>query len=186
MFDIFYYADFYALGLLSILQTVFIVRAVRGGVRGRRTAGAWAYFLGAFITVALAFHIAENIWRILPGTPVTDAVKPEYDFRFYALLLFGAVMIAQGAAIMKAARALVFGKDAARRSLLRHTLLVLALVVPLIPLQIFASIITILSGINLAALALLSEKKAETDARLISVDALLEPKQLFGFRISDR
>jgi hypothetical protein len=34
MIDIFYYADFYAIGLLLILQTLFIVRAVRaGGVR---------------------------------------------------------------------------------------------------------------------------------------------------------
>ena len=182
MIDIFYYADFYAIGLLLILQTLFIVRAVRaGGVRGRRAAGAWAYFLGTFVTVALSFHVAENIWRIIPGTPVTDAVKPEYNFRFYALILFGVVMNVQGVSIMKASRALVFGNaagGAARRDLLRHTLLVLALVVPLIPLQIFASIITILSGLNLAALALVNEKTADEDERLISIDALLEPKQL--------
>lgn len=179
MIDIFYYADFYVIGLLFILQTVFIVRVARGGVRGRRAAGAWAYFLGVFITVALAFHVAENIWRIIPGTPVTDAAKPEYNFRFYSLLLFGAVMLVQGARLMKSARALAFGKDAAPAVLLqRHTLIVLALVIPLIPLQIFASLITILAGVNLATLAFVRGKETDKDERLISVDALLEPKRL--------
>jgi hypothetical protein len=176
MIDIFYYADFYALGLLLTLETIFIARVVRG-VRGRRIAGAWAYFFGTFITVALAFHVAENIWRIIPGTPVTDAVKPEYDFRFYALVLFGAVMIVQGVSIMKAARSLACGADPARGALVRHTLLVLALVVPLIPIQIFASLITVFGVVNLAALAIF-RRRVDADERVISVDALLQPKQL--------
>jgi len=178
MIDIFYYADFYALGLLFVLETVFIVRIARGGARGRRIAGAWAYFLGAFITVALSFHVAENIWRIIPNTPVTDAVKPEYNFRFYALILFGVVIIIQGLGVMKAARAFVFGGETARRALRRHTLIVLALVVPLIPIQVFASMITILGVVNLAALALVRRKTAGDDERVLSVDALLQPKQL--------
>jgi hypothetical protein len=178
MIDIFYYADLYAMSLLFILETAFIVRAVRGGVRGRRIAGAWAYFLGTFITVALAFHVAENIWRIIPGTPVTDAVKPEYNFRFYALVLFGVMMIVQGAEIMKAARTLAFGGETARAALVRRTLIVLALVVPLIPIQVFASLITVFGMVNLAALALFRKKTAGDDERLLSVDALLQPKQL--------
>ncbi len=177
MIDIFYYADFYSIVLLLVLVTVFVVRAVRGGVRGRRIAGAWAYFFGMFITVALAFHVAENIWRIIPGTPVTDAVKPEYNFRFYALVLFGAVMLVQGAAIVKAARVLTFGEETARSSLVRHTLIVLALVVPLIPIQIFASMITVIGVLNLAALALLARGKVSADERsVLPVNALLESK----------
>jgi hypothetical protein len=168
MIDIFYYADFFSTGLLFILVTGFVVRAVRGGVRGRRIAGAWAYFFGTFITVALAFHVAENIWRIIPGTPVTDAVKPEYNFRFYSLVLFGAVMLVQGAAIMKAARALTFGEETPRSLLVRRTLIVLAFVVPLIPIQIFASVITVIGVLNLAALALLAREKVCGDERDVS------------------
>jgi hypothetical protein len=178
MVDIFYYADFYAIGLLLILETIFVVRIVRGGVRGRRLAAAWAYFLGTFITVAMSFHVTENIWRIIPGTPVTDAAKPEYNFRFYALVLFGAVMLVQGVGVMKSARALTFGEASARGALFRRTLIVLALVVPLIPIQVFASMITILGVVNLAALALARRKPAGDDERVLSVDALLQPKQL--------
>jgi hypothetical protein len=183
MIDIFYYADFYAIGLLLTFITIFIIRAVRGGVRGRRIAGSWAYFFGAFIAIALAFHVAENIWRIIPGTPVTDAAKPEYNFRWYALILFGVVMLVQGVSIMKAARRLAFGGEKARGALLRHTLIVLALVVPLIPLQVFAALITVFGVINLAVLALFSRKTAGDDARVLSADALLQPKQL-SFKIN--
>lgn len=177
MRDIFYYADLFSIVLLLILVTVFVVRAVRSGVRGRRIAGAWAYFFGTFITVALAFHVAENIWRIIPGTPVTDAVKPEYDFRFYALVLFGVVMLVQGTAIMKAARALTFGEETARAALVRHTFIVLALVVPLIPIQIFASMITVIGVLNLTALALLARGKVSAAERsVLPVNALLESR----------
>jgi hypothetical protein len=180
MVDIFYYADLYALGLLFVLETVFVIHLVRGGVRGRRLASAWAYFFGTFITVSMSFHVAENIWRIIPNTPVTDAVKPEYNFRFYALILFGTLMIIQGARLMKAARGFAFGGEKAcfSLSLRRHTLVVLALVVPLIPIQIFASMMTIFGLFNLAAIALVRRKTASDDERVLSVDALLEPKRL--------
>jgi len=160
--DIFYYADFYALGLLLVFQTIFVIRAVRGGgsPRGRRLASAWAYFFGTFVTVSMALHNAEIVWRIIPGTVVSHGAKPVYDFRFYGLLLFGTLMLIEGARMMKAARLLAFGDASACFLLRRQTLIVLALCVPLIPIHVFASVTTILGVLNLGALAFAREKSS--------------------------
>jgi len=170
--DIFYYADFYVLGLWLTLELIFIVRSVRSGVRGRRFAAASAYFFGSFVTAALSFHTAENLWRIIPGTTVSYGEKPHYDFRFYALILFGAVMIVQGVKIMKAARVFVDGGETARSALFRPMMIALALAVPLIPIHVFASLTTIIGALALTPLAFASRKAA------LPVDALLAPKQL--------
>jgi hypothetical protein len=89
-------------------------------------------------------------------------------------------MIVQGARLMKAARGFAFGGEKACFSigLRRHTLVVLALVVPLIPIQVFALMMTIFGLFNLAAIALVRRKTASDDERVLSVDALLEPKRL--------
>lgn len=159
--DIFYYADNVALGVLIISMMIFLVRARRGGARGRKFAvGAWAYFFGAFITISLSFHIAENLWRIIPQTPISHGTKPVYDFRFYSLILFGAVMLAQGLAITKAAKRFALGETEERKKIIRRTLITLALCAPLIPIQIFGSVLTIIGLLNLAFVVLVQKRTA--------------------------
>ena len=91
--DIFYYADYYALVLLVILVTAFVISTRQQGATGKLLlGGSLSYFFGSFITVGFSFHNAEILWRIIPQAPISHGIKPVYDFRFYSLILLGVVM----------------------------------------------------------------------------------------------
>ena len=172
--DPFYYADLYALVLMLALVSYFLVRAWRGGVRGRRLAvGTWAYLFGTFITVMLSFHVAENLWRITPGTLISHGDKPGYDFRFYSLILFGVVMLVQGVSILKASKAIAFGDDATRSTLIRRTLVVLALCVPIIPFQIFGAVLTVMGVMTLSSMMLVRERAVEPKIDILAAEQAL-------------
>jgi hypothetical protein len=123
-----------ALGLLGC--AAFAWRA--GARRGRFAALLFAAFYGWTLVVMLAAHCADVTYASVLHTPSFGDQRPmTYDWRTYSLLLFGAILIRQGVRSMAAARAMARGDDAARGEALRATGLVLALVLPLIPVHAF-------------------------------------------------
>jgi len=100
--------------------------------------------LSAHSLVILGLRIFES-----PAGP-----GPVYDFRLYALLLVGAVFGSQGVRYVRASRMLAARAQGGRREALRATLVVLALAVPLIPLQFFGLVMTAGGLVTLCALAL--------------------------------
>lgn len=140
----------------------------RRGLRGRHyLAGVLGLFYGLTLVAMLGFHGADVTWGVthhlasMTGKPMT------YDWRAYSLLLFGAVLVAQGVGCVRAAARMGPANPAARLSVLRRTALVLAIVLPIIPIHaFFGYLIGGASTLTLAAVALGYERRPEPAAAL--------------------
>jgi hypothetical protein len=147
---------------LAVLATVFTGTAVaavflwRRGARGLRLfAATWTAFYGLVLTAMMAAHSIEILYHTIAGGTTFGGEPWVYNFRVYSLQLLGAVLFWQGAKCLRAVAGLRRGLAAARRDVLRSTLIVLALVVPLIPIHAFFGVLlTVVSGLNLLVLAL--------------------------------
>jgi hypothetical protein len=99
--------------------------------------------VGGLVTVMMSVHIAAVL--------ITHAPQG-WHFRFYGLLLFGAVGAAAGMVCVRAAVRMFSGDAAAIASGLRGSLIMIALYAPVIPLQRIALAITLLALLNAALL----------------------------------
>ena len=95
--------------------------------------------------------------RIFGGQ--TDDAKFSYDFHLYSLILLGAVLFFQGIRSIRAALLLQRGDENGSREASRATWIVLAVAVPLIPIQFFGMVLTVFSLLNLAALKLVLNRR---------------------------
>lgn len=140
--------------LAKLAATALFVRLLRRrGVRGRRLAAAgWGFFFGLFLVVMLSMHTLVISGLRLFERPAGTALA--YDFHLYSLLLLAAVLIAQGARSLRAAAAVATGDARGWREGARATAVVLAVAVPLVPLQFFGSVLTAMALVNLGVLAL--------------------------------
>lgn len=137
--------------LAAVAIFAFLLR--RHGVNGRRfLAITWIFFYGTFITVMLFMHNFVILGlRIFERS--ADA-KFSYDFHLYSLILLGTILFLQGIRSIRSSLLLRAGDENGIREALRATYVVLAVAVPLIPLQFFGMVLTVLSLINLAAIKL--------------------------------
>jgi hypothetical protein len=122
----------------ALLVTLVVtgVRARRTGARGRRlAAGLAAHFFGRALVVALGAHCLEILVNLARGRSVVGDVPLAYGWRVYSLQLFGAVLIALGVRCARGGRRLLAGDAAATPEVLRTAGLVLAVVVPVIPIS---------------------------------------------------
>ena len=111
------------------------------------------FFLAA--SILFAAHLAAVL-----SLPLRSAAA-SYDFRLYSLLLFGVVALVPAILGLRTLPGLVRGMGASTRRATRLCLVLLALNVPLIPLQDFAVALSI-SGVSvLAALFLLRNRMHE-------------------------
>lgn len=152
--------EFY-LFLVKLLATALFAAAMwRRGVRGRRlVASAWVFFFGLFLTVMLSTHslviLGLRLFERPAGAPFV------YDFHLYALLLVGAVFIAQGLRCLRAAARLTDADGGGRREALRASCVVLCLAAPMIPIQFFGVVLSAASIVSAAAVLLLLPAGAE-------------------------
>lgn len=143
--------------IIKLLATAaFAVAMRRRGARGRRlVAGTWVFFYGLFLAVMLSAHslviLGLRLFERPAGAPFV------YDFKLYSLLLVGAAFITQGVRYVRAAGRLAAAADgAARREALRASYVVLALAVPMIPIQFFGAVLTAGGVVSIMALTLLT------------------------------
>ena len=108
-----------------------------------RISAAFTGIVGALVTLMMSVHIAAVI--------ITHAPQG-WDFRFYGLLLFGVVGAVAGVLCIRSGLRMFSGDASAISSGLRGCLLMLALYVPVIPLQPIALAITILAVLSAALL----------------------------------
>jgi hypothetical protein len=130
------------------------VRLWRRGARRRLLASAIvAGSYGVVLTVSMAAHIVDILWRwyvghTYAGTPLV------YDFRLYSLLLLGVALIACGMSLLRAADALASGEVRGRGSAAAAAACALAIVLPLIPIQSFFAVpLSVLGALVLLLLA---------------------------------
>ncbi len=141
--------------LIVIAATVWFARDARG--RQAPTAlvvvGTFDFFYG-FITLALAsLHLTAVIAQALLGRGSGSADTFVYDFRFYSLILVGAVIAVAGFLCLICARGLTRADTLAWKKAVWSTVVLLAINVPLMPIQGFAPGLAVFALLNLAALA---------------------------------
>jgi len=99
-------------------------------------------------------HLVAVLRRALAGQGFGGAEVFAYDFRFYSLLLVGLLILLPGFLCLRHARGLTQGEASAYRQARRATLWLLAVNLPLIPIQGFAVLLSAFAGANLLALLL--------------------------------
>ncbi len=125
--------------------------------------GTFSFFVGTMITAVGARHLIAVISRAVRGTLGTPAFSTPpilqhgdpfvYDFRFYSLLNLGVLLIAGGVACAVLAHRLMRGELRAWKGTLWATVLLLAVNLPLIPIEDNAYGPSVFAFVNLAALA---------------------------------
>ncbi|HEV2736807.1 MAG TPA: hypothetical protein VGV85_18350 [Longimicrobiaceae bacterium] len=146
-------ADIAVLLSIAISTPALVVLLRRRGLRGRRLFSAGLVgFYGVVLVVTMTAHCIDIFSRLCVGKGY-DGAAFTYDFRVYGLMLLGVLLIACGARLLRSA--LEAGHaDAARGTAARTTLLVLAVVAPLIPIHSFFAIpLTALGVLTLVVLA---------------------------------
>ena len=97
--------------------------------------GTISFFNGTLIAALSALHLIAVASRAVSGAGSGPGGTFAYDFRFYALVQLGMLLIAGGAACFTPAGGLTRGEPRAWRATWWATVALLAINVPLIPVQ---------------------------------------------------
>lgn len=111
-------------------------------------AAAVGLFSGTMIAVLGATHTIAVIGGALRRAPF------QYDFRLYSLVLLGVLLMSGGARCLLPAWKLTRGDAAAWRAAVGATVMLLAVNLPLMPIQGFAVGFSVFLGVNLVTLLL--------------------------------
>jgi hypothetical protein len=126
--------------------------AWRRGLRGLPFAGVLlALFYGHTLVVMLGAHCADVVYNTARGRSTVDGAPMHYSWRVYSLLLFGALVMLLGARALRAALRWSRGDADAPAAVLRAAGLVLALVLPVVPIHRFFGLLV--SGASLLTAA---------------------------------
>jgi hypothetical protein len=113
----------------------------------------WVLFYGLALVLMMALHVFEVTYHLVAGGTTLTGQAWRYDFRSYSLLLLGALLIWQGVVLLKSAGGVTRTREICFEAF-KATAIVLAVVVPLIPIQAFFGVIlTVLSVVTLLFLA---------------------------------
>ena len=131
----------------------FAAAARRRRVPGALVAAAAIdLYCGVVIASLGTMHLIAVVGRALAGKGGGPGGTFVYDFRFYALLLFGVTLIIPAVAALTAVRRLTRGDAAGGRLAVSASLVLLALNIPLVPIQAFAMAPSLFALVNLVAL----------------------------------
>ncbi len=115
--------------------------------------GTISFFNGVLIAALGAGHLIAVVSRAFSGEGSAPGDTFAFDFRFYALVQLGMLLIAGGVACFSQVRGLMRGEPRAWKATLWATVALLAINAPLIPIQGFAPGFSLLAFLNLTALA---------------------------------
>jgi hypothetical protein len=152
--------DLFRLGVFSVLLVALAATGAFCWRQARRRrdglaigCAAVVLFCALLMAGLAALHTGAVLAVALRRSASSGGEAFSYDFRFYSLLLLGAVLLTLATRSAGAAAGLARGDRLARRRALGGTLGLLAVDAPLIPIQVFAVGFTILACVSLAALA---------------------------------
>ena len=97
-------------------------------------------------------HLKIPAW--VSGEPHAMIAGVPYDFRIYSLVLFGSVILAGGLISIRASMGIARGGSDARLRSTRAMAMVLATVIPVMPMQDAAPILIVPAAVSLAVVAL--------------------------------
>lgn len=136
-----------ALVVTALATAIFVWRTARSG-RGIDLAAATLDFAAGLLMASLAAAHSATV-AVVAARRAGPFI---YDFRFYALLLLGAVLIALALAGLLAAPGVARGDRGARRRAMLAAGGLLLVTLPLMPLQGFAIGFAVISLLNLGVL----------------------------------
>jgi hypothetical protein len=113
-----------------------------------------AAFSSAHLVAVIARRITLRIPAWTPGEPDATIAGVPYDFRIYSLVLFGVVILAGAVAALQASPGVARGEQNARRRASNAFWMILAAVVPVMPIQEAAPILIVPALTGLVAVAL--------------------------------
>lgn len=143
------------LGLIVVMAVGFFFYArKRGGSAKSAVVGTIDLFAGLVTLTLGVLHTGAVIGNALRGKGVGGAATFEYNFRFYALLLVGMVLIVPGLLCVLKAWQLARGDAGAWRVPLWSSVVLVAANAPMIPVQDFAQVPGGLAGVNLIVMLL--------------------------------
>jgi hypothetical protein len=148
--------DLAVLGSFAVGSVLMVRHLRRSGLHGRTLSlVAVVAASGLLMVVSMAAHTIDVFARLYAGTG-HDGAAWSYDFRVYSMLLLGFLLGACGARLIRLAPRLAGRGGAERMEAVRVTLVVLAIVLPLLPVHgFFAVPATLVAALNLAVLLLL-------------------------------
>jgi hypothetical protein len=143
-----------------VLMIVMMVASIgfAAVTRRRRVPGALVaaaavdLYCGVVIASLGTMHLLAVVGRALAGKGSGPGGTFVYDFRFYSLLLFGVTLITLALAALTAVRRLTHGDAAGGRVAVAASLVLVALNIPLVPIQAFALAPSVFALANLVAL----------------------------------
>ena len=124
----------------------------RHGQRGWRLAAlAFVSLYGVGLVATMSAHCADIIHNlVLRNRSLVDGAPFSYNWRTYSLLLFGVLLIDRGIRVLRAARRFAGGDASARTDILRNGAVVLAITLPIIPIQaVFGVLMSVWSSLAL-------------------------------------
>ena len=131
----------------------FAVAMSRRRVPGALVAAAAIdLYCGVVVASLGTMHLLAVVGRALAGKGSGPGGTFVYDFRFYSLLLFGVALMTPAVAALTAVRRLTRGDAAGSRVAVSASVALLALNIPLVPIQAFAMAPTLFALVNLVAL----------------------------------
>jgi hypothetical protein len=111
--------------------------------------GAYQLTLGAMILVLSLIHLGAILWEPIAGKGPAGAVSFDYNFRYYSLLLVGFVQAVPAFLLLGNVKGLVWQKQDAWKGAVRVSIVLLAVNLPLTPIQGFAAAFSIFVAVNL-------------------------------------
>lgn len=122
------------LGLLFLVSAFFLTRGHGPAASSAALARSWGtLFLGLLSAILMTVHLLTVLLM-----PFRNLAAFTYSFRFYSLCLLGVAVLVPAIVCLRSVRGLVAADPDARRRAQQATLVILALNLPLVPLQDFA------------------------------------------------
>jgi hypothetical protein len=150
------YTDPIVLGLVLLSLLASIVFQWRRGLRGRLLGvTVFAMFFSLAVIASMVMHDLDVLWGLTHRLPSMTGKPFAYDWRTYSLLLFGALMVWLGARCLRAALRMGRGDVVGRTEFLRLTAVMLAIVLPIIPIHpFFGPVSSVASALALVVVGL--------------------------------
>jgi hypothetical protein len=161
------YTDPIVLGLVVLSLVGSLVYQWQRGLRFRRLAvTVFAMLFSLTVIHSMVLHCLDVLWGLTHHLPSMTGKPFAYDWRTYSLLLFGLLMIWFGARCLRAALAMGRGDERARVEFLQLVAVMLAIVLPIIPIHpFFGPLASVWSTLGLIVVGLGGRRWADATER---------------------
>jgi len=159
------------LGLIAVVTVgFFFYTKKRGGSAKSAAVGTIDLFAGLVTLTLGALHSGAVIGNALKGKGVGGTATFEYNFRFYALLLVGMILLVPGLLCVLKAWPLARGDAGAWRMPLWSCVVLVAVNAPMIPVQDLAQVPGGLAGVNLITMLLVWRGETQKSGTRMNTD----------------